>query len=640
MRSICLRPKKFLTLTICLAVAQLLIPSMSAQQKSAPVSTDPLAAVLLAKGILTPGDIRQMDTAATRPQANEWLARILFEKGVLSAADYKQATGKLPALQPSVSASTPQASAQAEIQPPKPLPPAARIQQVAFSASKRSQAPPNPTEPGSPSQVEKPPAASVISALVPIRALPVGGIARDAMPPAFKSNGVGFMPYGLIKATAVEDSSSPYGDDFPLPGFLCDTGPDGSPEFHIKARSSRLGVNVVWHDINPKWSITGKVEIDFEGNFNRSDNRNISSVRSSNPSLRLAWARVDYTASPKHIFSALFGQDWSPFGSSTLPNILETTSLGIAYGTLYERTPQMRVGYTRKGKRFQFMPEFALTLPAVGLPPSSAYISQQLGYGERQGPDSNQPDIEARIVGQWQLDHAAAVPPAQIIFSAERGKRKAIVLASAIPVAYQNSFPTGVTGSSHTNGWDFEWQLPTRYATLIGKFYSGADLRYFFVNQLYSYFNDTAGLTNLASLTSEDGSSTVVLGTNAAGRQVVAPERPIRTKGGFVQLGLPLSRIFNARPSGRNAGWSFYAMYGVDQANTHDLNRLGGSSRRSSTMAVGTLNYSLNRWVSFSFEQSLYTTHANPWQPLPLFKGVPSREWNDVREEFGPVFTF
>jgi len=132
----------------------------------------------------------------------------------------------------------------------------------------------------------------------------------------------------------------------------------------------------------------------------------------------------------------------------------------------------------------------------------------------------------------------------------------------------------------------------------------------------------------------------VVLGTNAAGQQIVAPERPIRTEGGFAQLGVPLSRIFRARASGRNAGWSFYALYGIDQANTHDLNRLEGSSRRFSTMAVGTLNYSLNRWVSFSFEQSLYTTHANPEQPLPLFRGVPSREWNDVREEFGPVFNF
>lgn len=63
-----------------------------------------------------------------------------------------------------------------------------------------------------------------------------------------------------------------------------------------------------------------------------------------------------------------------------------------------------------------------------------------------------------------------------------------------------------------------------------------------------------------------DGSSSVTLGTNVTGEQVVAPKRPIYAKGGFLQLGLPLSRRFNARPLGRNAGWSVYALYGIDQA--------------------------------------------------------------------------
>jgi hypothetical protein len=289
----------------------------------------------------------------------------------------------------------------------------------------------------------------------------------------------------------------------------------------------------------------------------------------------------------------------------------------------------------------QIMPEFALVLPAVGLTPSAANISQQLGYGERQGADSNRPDLESRIAVQWQLDHACGVAPAQIVLSSEHGDRTAVVLASSIPSLYKKTFSAGATGKSHTDGWSFEAQLPSRYATLIGKFYSGSDLRYFFAGQLYSFFNDASGLTNIASVSSVDGASTVVLGTNANGQQVVVPERPIRTEGGFVQLGLPLSRLFNARPAGRNAGWSLYALYSVDQAKTRDLNSLGTSgNRRYSTMAVGTLNYSLNRWVSFSLEQSLYTTHANPEQPLPLYKGVASREWNDIRTEFGPIFNF
>ncbi len=596
---------KFLVL---LLVGIALCGNAVAQQNGAAQKRSPLAEILLRKGILTPEEMKQVDAAATPEQSELTLARILADKGVLTKAEFEQIAGKSPQSNP------------------------APVTEPAVQAPKTEIA-------AAPVAIKLPP-VSVISAITPLRTLPIGGVSREAAPPAIKANGVGITPYGAVKLTAIEDSSSPYGDDFPLPGFICDTGPDGAPEFHIKARSSRVGVNLAWNDANPKLSLSGKIEMDFEGNFNRSDNRNISSIRSNNPSLRLAWARMDYSPNQKNVLSALFGQDWTPFGSSTIPNIVETTSMGIGFGTLYERTPQMRFGYTYKGRALQIMPEFAVTLPASGLAPSTAYVSQQLGYGERQGADANRPDLEGRIVGQWQLDHAPGVAPAQLIASMEHGERRAILQAAQVPVAYQKTFATGASGSNYSNGWDFEWQLPTRYATLIGKVYGGGDLRYFLVNQLYSYYNDTTGLTNLASVPSLDGSSTIVFGTNSAGQQVVAPERPVRTDGGFAQLGIPLSRLFNANPAGRNAGWTLYALYSIDQAKARDLARMGGSTRRYSTMAVGTINYSLNRWVSFSFEQSLYTTHANPEQPLPLFKGMPAREWNDVREEFGPVFTF
>lgn len=181
--------------------------------------------------------------------------------------------------------------------------------------------------------------------------------------------------------------------------------------------------------------------------------------------------------------------------------------------------------------------------------------------------------------------------------------------------------------------------MPTRWFTLTGKTYDGSDLRWFFGGQLYSFFIDTAGLTNLATVASEGGAADIILGTNANGQQVVAPERPVRAAGGFAQLGLPLSRIFNANPTGRNGGWSIYGLYRVDQAKARDLDRLAGT-RHLSTMLVGTLNYKLNKWTTFSYEESLFTTHANSEEPLPLFKGVPSREWNDIREEADPTFTF
>jgi len=54
------------------------------------------------------------------------------------------------------------------------------------------------------------------------------------------------------------------------------------------------------------------------------------------------------------------------------------------------------------------------------------------------------------------------------------------------------------------------------------------------------------------------------------------------------------------------------------------------------------LYYKLNNWVTFGFEQSLFQTHALPGSTgaLPLFSGIPSRTWRDLRSEFGPIFTF
>ena len=404
------------------------------------------------------------------------------------------------------------------------------------------------------------------------------------MKPAFSMGNLHVTPYGFIKATFIHDSSSPGGDDFPLPGFLGDTGPQGSPEFHVKARSSRFGLNFEWLDPSPNLTITGKIEADFEGNFSRADNRNLSSIRSSMPSIRLAYVRLDYKFSEKDTFSTVLGQDWTPFTSSTLPNLLETTILGGGYGTLWERDPQMRFGWTHDFGSFKLMPEVAAVLPASGDVPSSvnsATLANQLGYGERQGPDSARPTMEGRIVGQFQLDHAPGVAPAQIIFSGEQGERKAVVLTSALPTAaLKAAFPQGATATSNTDGWTGEFQLPTRFATLIGKYYSGSDLRWFFGGQFFSNYNDTTGLTGTTSVASIDGASTVVFGTNASGALVVAPQRPVRSSGGFVNLGLPLSRIFGADPQGRNLGWSFYLHYGVDFAKARDVERFNPTGAR------------------------------------------------------------
>ena len=646
-------------LTVTLAWSGLVAAQQQSGNSPAP---SPLVRVLQSKGILTPQEAAEISQASSASDADQRLAKLLLSKGVISQSDYNQMMGAPGIMNASASSSAPATMIPAVYRVPAagaPAPPAGSAASADPSAVSYDQQ----TKPG---QVPVEQAGSVspttLSAANPIRVFPVGGVPKGELKPAIKLAGIGITPYGFLKATFVHDSSSPGGDDFPLPGFLGDTGPNAAPEFHIKARSTRLGTNFEWADSSPNLTVTGKFEMDFEGNFNRSDNRNLSSIRSYNPSIRLAYGRIDWRTDEKNTLSAVIGQDWTPFVSSTLPNILETTGLGIAFGNPYERAPQFRFGYTHNFSKFQLMPEIAVVLPAIGDTPAAANLFNQLGYGERQGPDSNTPQVEGRVVGQFKLDNAPGVAPAQLIFSFEEGHRTAIVLGAAVPLAngtgidpkiFQSAFPTGVRVGSDTNGWDFEWQLPTRFATLIGKYYSGSDLRYYFAGQLFSFYNATGGFakTNVtdtgaaafASALSIDGGSTVLFGLNAAGAPSVIPQLPVRAKGGFTQLGLPLSRWFGHDPEGRHAGWSLYLMYGTDQANTNDLLHTSAtaSSRSRSDMTVGTLNYKLNKWVSFAYEQSLYRTRANTrTADLPLFEGIPQHEWRDLRSEGGVIFSF
>jgi len=174
---------------------------------------------------------------------------------------------------------------------------------------------------------------------------------------------------------------------------------------------------------------------------------------------------------------------------------------------------------------------------------------------------------------------------------------------------------------------------------VVGKYYDGSDLRFFFAGQLLSNFNDTAGLTGTATATSIDGASTVVFGL-LNGAQVVAPQRPVRGQGGFIQFGFPLSRIFNADPKGRNAGWTAYIYYGDDQATARDARRFGARGARSDLFS-GNIQYKWNQWVTFAYEQGYYRTRAdNRAGILPLFRGIPSFTTHNIRSEFAAIFTF
>ncbi len=215
--------------------------------------------------------------------------------------------------------------------------------------------------------------------------------------------------------------------------------------------------------------------------------------------------------------------------------------------------------------------------------------------------------------------------------------------AGNVPAAFKTAFSTGADLSSGRYGYTVEAQLPTRAFTLLGKFYEGEDLRFYFAGQLFSNFNDTSGLASTAAGSSVDGSSTVIFGLRD-GVPTIAPQRPIRSLGGFVNLGLPLSRWAGADMKSRNAGWTAYFHYGYDYAFARDVRRISGG-RSKGDVGAFTMEYKLNSLVGFIYEESMYRTRAANHSAgdvggLPTFRGVTASEWHDLRSELAVVFGF
>ena len=603
--------------------------------------------LLVSKGILTTSEAASL-SVATGQAGTQQLLLILKQKGVLSESDVA-----------SMETAYTNSSSEHTIADTQ----SGNILLAAQMAS------PAAGQTAAPKPKEASPGVMVIPAIAPLRVLPVDPPAKGSVE-GISLGAVKMRPYGFIKTTLAYDSSDPRGDDFIVPGFLNpDTGPNKNPEFHLKARSTRIGSRFEWPDMDGKMTITGTVEADYEGNFSRADNRNVSAIRSSMLSLRLAYGRIDYAASDKTDLFFVGGQDWTIFGSSALMNLFETTFLGAYFGNIYERSPQFRLGFVRKlggSRNFKLTPEFALMMPSDGILPGDNVtcnitkldtpttctfvngLGNQLGYGERQGADSAEPELEARTVLQFQLDKAPGVVPAQILWSGFYSHRQATVLGSAVPATYKAAFPTGVNVTTPGYGNQVAVSLPTRWFTVVGSGYMGADMRFFFGDQFNSVYTYAGGLTGIATGPSVDYASTISFGTNANGAAVVAPQKPVRDYGGFVQLGMPLSRWFNADPKGRNAGWQAYLEYGIDASNTADFRKaknvgVNGAGPYKSTLKGVTVFYKLNPYVQFGLEESQYGSYAlknNKGVCTTLVAGKPNCTWTDWRTEFGPVFTF
>ena len=644
------------------------------ESKASTVATAPMAStenvtallgVLVMKGVLAPAEANAIRNAA--PQVEfQMLVDVLRQKGVLSAAD-------MTAAPISSAAATPAA-------PPVPVAIATPASPLVVQAPQAvAQAP------------IKPPAPTVASAVTPLRVLPLDPPVREGLVPAFKIGPIKVTPYGFIKATAIHDSSNPNGDDFPFPGIwlnsssVLSTGPTQDPSFHIKARASRFGSNFEWLDFSPKLTLTGRVEGDFEGGFTEVDNADVSSIRNPQPRLRLAYVRLDYAATERSDLFFEAGQNWSLFGSTALPNILETTFLGAFSGDIWERTPQFRFGMVQKvgtsDRDFKFSPEIALMMPSTGeimklngANPVGGFEAQ-IGEGERQGADSGRPELEARAVLQFKLDKAPAVTPAQLIWSGYEGRRTAITTSGNISGSFAadilSQYPRGFTASSNMFGNQLAVQLPTRWFTVVASGYRGADMRFMLAGQLNTYYTDTTGLYNVQAVQTVDNvnlasggmmvgcSKAIVPGstcTASGGTWQIARQRPIGAFGGFINLGLPLSRWAHADPKGHNAGWQLYLNAGKDQVVHRDLASAngfgcasadgatacnGGLPLSQSRMLAATLYYKLNNWATFAFEQSQYQTTLLPEVGAAYtISGTPATKWKDQRSEFGPIFTF
>lgn len=592
---------------------------------------DPLLQVLLKNRMISTEDARKIMEAGSAIEQRNRLAALLFDRGLISANDYSfiqsktlQINGGAPA--GAGAALGDSALAANAAQDPRTQTPPSRRPSEATPAPNRA-APP------------------VIPAVAPNRPLQVEATRRDSIVPDIKlGGGIKLKLNGFLKASVVYDSTNPGGVDSPAPLLAADTGPRTAGEFRVKARSIRLGGTFEGLDPSPKTSIIGRFEFDFEGNFQVGGN----SIRNPNPRLRLGYVRIDHKSTDDTSFFALFGQDWSPFLGSTLTNTIETTNQGLNFGNAYDRLPQARFGLDHNfggARKFHLAPEFAVVLPKYGITQNLAAatdLNTQLSIGEREGTDSRRPEIQGRIVAQFQLDDAPGVQPAQLVGSFMQGSRRSIVTAANVPAAFRSAFASGAEVTSDRYGFSTEATLPTRFLTLSAKYYTGSDLASFGAGQGLTIFNDAFGLTGATSATTVDG-RTVIFGF-LNGQPVVAPQRSVRAEGGFIELGVPLSRLFDAEPKGRFAGFDANFHYGYDEARPRDA-RSAASNRGKSDWAFANLRYKYNSFLTFAFEQSYYRTRAinnstTDFRGLPLLRGVAARSSHDNRSEFATIFTF
>ena len=546
------------------------------------------------------------------------------------------------------------------------------------------------TQPAAPARPEGP---SVIPAITPLRVLPIdipkqGGIIPDVR----LGSGANLKLYGFYKATVASDTASSGGptfgsQDWPLPLLLADTGPTSDPQVHIKARGFRIGAQTEWVPKDSGFTLTGRVEGDFEGDYTDVNNRNISGDARSQFSLRLAWMRLDHKIGDLPWF-AEFGEDWSLLGSSTLPSLFETTGLGVGMGSLYERMPMFRTGVQFHSGDFKVQPEFAIVMPIAGS--SALTVDQRLRFGDRAGAESNRPGVEARVVFQFPLNRSwKGVAPAQIIFSGHHARMNEIIphakqtvaspftftcettpctVTVPVPTIFTNVtsqnlgfttalsikgasncpeasgicnleqiFPTGTQVGNGQNIWTAEVQLPTPWVTFAAKFYRGNDMRFFFGGQLNDVYNNinAFGETGIVGTGISESGRSITFGCTGAVPDPLLPETVDCS--GAVQSAI-------LQPVGGSGGFAelSFPLSRIFNANPNGANsgwilHLGYGTDRAkysdaqngnhlgrTDLDSASLTYRLNKWATFVYEGSYIATFTANKQSGSTFTRIPA----------------
>ena len=655
--------KKIVSRLILLtSVLVLALSAMAQQQENHTTNNNPLALLLQSKGILSPSEVAMIDQASSPEEANARLAQLLVEKGLISQQEYKATVAPV-----NMDSSGPRL-----------------VNAVLHTSTAAAQA-----SSAVPATKPAPSGPTVIPAVTPLRVLPIDVPKQGGIIPDIKlGSGANLKFYGFYKSTVASDTASSGGptfgsQDWPLPLLLADTGPTSDPQIHIKARGFRIGAQTEWVPKNSDFTLTGRVEGDFEGDYTDVNNRNISGSARSQFSLRLAWMRLDHKIGDLPWF-AEFGEDWSLLGSSTLPSLFETTGLGVGMGSLYERMPMFRTGVQFHSGDFKVQPEFAIVMPTAGS--SALTVDQRLRFGDRAGAESDQPGVEARVVFQFPLNHSwKGVAPAQIIFSGHHARMNEIIphAAQVLPSSYtftcettpctitippptiftnvnsqnlgfttatsiigatncteasgicnlEQLFPHGTQVGNPQNIWTAEIQLPTPWVTLAAKFYRGDDMRFFFGGQLNDVWSNLAsnGLFEVGNGVSESGRA--ILFGCSGGTTTGEPAETVNCQGTPVQSAI-------LQPVGGSGGFAelSFPLSRIFNANPEGLNsgwvlHLGYGTDRSkysdaqhgnhlgrTDLDSASLTYRLNKWVTFVHEVSYIATFTANDQSASGFK--------------------